>query len=199
VVVHLSLKDAKLRWKLWASVALMALLGVIFYQFCPAAGPVYVFPGYPRIPTVLLPSERLIPYLIPNCTPSVHLAMAVLALLYAKSCGRFCRAFAWVFVALTVFVTLGLGEHYFIDLVLAIPFAVGIESVVNGRRKKAYGFLLLVIAWEVALRFGWALHVPAAAALLLSGLTAVIPCLGPLRPSEARLAPIVEAARSSSR
>jgi len=34
---------------------------------------------------------------------------------------------AWTFVLLTAFSTLGTGEHYSVDLVAAVPFALGVQ------------------------------------------------------------------------
>lgn len=182
VVVHVALKDNKLRIRLWSAVALMGVLGVIFYYVCPAAGPIYVFKNYPQMPVVTAPAARMIPHLVPNCTPSVHLAMALLALFFAWRCARWCRNFGLAFLGATVLVTLGLGEHYVIDLVLGVPFAVAIEGMTyrEGRRR-AYACFLLVLAWEIALDKGWALRLPAPAALLLSCLTVAAPLAGMAR------------------
>jgi PAP2 superfamily len=191
VVVHLALPDRRLRWRLWTSVALMGLFGVIFYYFCPAAGPIYVFHEYPRIPAVDAPVVKFIPNLIPNCTPSVHLAMALLVLLYSRLCGRAWQVLGWVFLGLTVLVTLGLGEHYVIDLVLGVPFAGAIDGLADRkRRRKAYACFLLVLVWEVALCHGLALYLPAPVAFLLSCLTVAAPFAGPLYHGKPRLAVI---------
>jgi hypothetical protein len=61
-----------------------------------------------------------------------------------------------------VFATLGLGEHYFVDLVAAFPFALMIQaacamnvSILNARRMVPFlvGFGLM-LAWVVLLRWG---------------------------------------------
>jgi hypothetical protein len=193
VVIHLCLREPKLRWRLWISVALMGVFGVIFYYFCPAGGPVHAFAGFPRLPAITSPATRVKPHLIPNCVPSVHLAMAMLVLFFARHCNRACRTFTWIFLALTILVTLGLGEHYVIDLVLGVPFAVAIAGLTDrAGRARAYACFLLVLAWEVALAHGWALYLPTAAALLLSGLTIAVPFTPPLRLGQPQLAPIPE-------
>jgi hypothetical protein len=148
VAVYLALRDDGLRRRLCASFALMGLSGVVFYQFCPAAGPHYVFHEYPWVVPTLSPQVKLLPHLILNAVPSVHLAMAVLVLLYARYCSKLCQSLAWVFLALTVLVTLGLGEHYVIDLVLGVPFAVAIDCVTDrSQRRRAYACFLLVLVW----------------------------------------------------
>jgi hypothetical protein len=46
------------------------------------------------------------------------------------------RVLATVFLALTLLATLGLGEHYPIDLVVALPFAVAAMSACVGQYQK---------------------------------------------------------------
>jgi hypothetical protein len=193
VAVYLALNDSKLRRKLCISVALMGLFGAIFYHFCPAAGPIYVFHEYPRLPVLSSPEVRLLPHLVLNATPSVHLAMALLVLLYSRYCSRLCQVFGWVCLALTVLTILGLGEHYVIDLVLGVPFAAAIDGLPDrSRRRKAYGCFLLVLVWEFALCHGLALHIPAPVALLLSCMTVAAPFAPRLQTSESGLAAVAE-------
>jgi hypothetical protein len=65
------------------------------------------------------------------------------------------------FLVFTIFATMGIGEHYSIDLVVAFPFAVFLQGVCalglrwNDRARVAavvYG-LLLTLGWIGALRF----------------------------------------------
>ena len=71
------------------------------------------------------------------------------------------RGIALAFVIFTVFATMGTGEHYSIDLVVAFPFAVFLQGLCalslrwNDRARVAavlYG-LLLTLGWIGALRF----------------------------------------------
>jgi hypothetical protein len=176
VVVYLALRDGRLRRRLCASFALMGLSGAIFYHFCPAAGPIYVFRDYPWTVPTSTPEVKFIPHLVFNAVPSLHMAMAMLALLYSRYCSRLCQAFGWVCLVLTVLVTLGLGEHYVIDLILGVPFIVAIDSVWDRRlRRKAYGCFLLLLVWEFALCHGLALQVPTPVGLLLCCITLAVP------------------------
>ena len=61
---------------------------------------------------------------------------------------------ATVFLALTLLATLGLGEHYLIDLVVALPFAVAATSACVRQYRKAIVAGVLMLAWLVYLRFG---------------------------------------------
>jgi len=53
------------------------------------------------------------------------------ALLIAFNCRqfRYLRWLAYAYAAVTVFGTLGTGEHYFIDLVVACPFTVAMQAL----------------------------------------------------------------------
>ena len=79
------------------------VLGSLLYLLCPAVGPVWAqTPGAPR-----------------NCMPSMHLTWALLLFCYSP---RWLRPFAAIFALLTALATLGLGEHYVLALVAALPF-----------------------------------------------------------------------------
>jgi hypothetical protein len=47
----------------------------------------------------------------------------------SKGLARWVRAIAMLFVVLTVMATLGTGEHYFIDLVIAFPFSLMVQAL----------------------------------------------------------------------
>jgi hypothetical protein len=65
-------------------------------------------------------------------------------------------------VVFTVFATLGTGEHYFVDLIVAFPFALFMQALCatalpwsDKRRQLALLFgLFTVLGWFLALRFG---------------------------------------------
>jgi len=70
------------------------------------------------------------------------------------------RAAGLLFVTLTVFATLGSGQHYLVDLVASLPFALTVQSVASCRTSKqrwgtaaAVGFGL-TIAWLILVRHG---------------------------------------------
>jgi hypothetical protein len=74
------------------------------------------------------------------------------------------RALALLFVFITVFDTLGTGEHYLIDLVVALPFAVFIQALCTNwlplrspaRRTPLVGGAALTLLWLAAVRYGTA-------------------------------------------
>jgi hypothetical protein len=185
VAVYLSLpQNVGPRWhrKLWLSFPLLGISGVIFYQVCPAAGPIYRFSeAFPfTIPVVGSPHPKLMPFSLLNATPSVHFAIALLLLLYSRHCMRAVQIGAVIFVLVTALATLGLGEHYFIDLIVAVPFTVGVDGISDllhdrGQRRRVYTCFSVVLLWEMALCQGWALELSAPIVWLFSIITVIVP------------------------
>jgi hypothetical protein len=110
-----------------------SLLGYLLYSLVPAAGPVDLFPS--RFPNSAPPLSalELVPSAIPagiprNAMPSLHLAWAVLLWWNARSSGILLRAGYLLYLALTILATLGSGEHYLIDLVVAVPFTLAVQA-----------------------------------------------------------------------
>jgi len=143
-------------------------VAVVFYNLLPACGPVYLlgskFPLFPLsgqqvkemvLQPVLVSGAR-------NAFPSLHLAWALLAWWYAEGLSYLTKLFLLLFLAGTVLATLGLGEHYFIDLVAAFPFALMIHAgcalhipwLDQRRRIPFLGGALLMVGWIALLRFG---------------------------------------------
>jgi membrane-associated phospholipid phosphatase len=64
---------------------------------------------------------------VPNCMPSMHMTWALLLAWNARS--RWLKITLWTYAVLVAFSTIGLGEHYYIDLMGAVPFTVGLQWV----------------------------------------------------------------------
>jgi hypothetical protein len=79
-----------------------------------------------------------------------------------------------VFVVLTLTATLALGEHYVVDLVVAVPFTAFVISFVDRRFQAAAGSMALVLAWISALRLAPASVASVPAAFLLACLGTVL-------------------------
>lgn len=77
-----------------------------------------------------------------------------------RYCGRRVIAGTGVFLLLTLLCTLGRGEHYVIDLIVAVPFAAGLWVLAERRWVRAGLAMLIVSLWCVALNQGWALTLP---------------------------------------
>lgn len=119
-------RDRQDRLRLWKVLALASALGVACYQLVPACGPAHAFSGqFPfRLPQAglgLMAVDAIHPR---DCMPSLHYTWTLLCLWYGKKyCMRWAVPLLWFYFSVTAFATLASGEHYYIDLVAAVPFA----------------------------------------------------------------------------
>jgi hypothetical protein len=150
-------------------VALLATgpIGVVFYNLLPALGPAHLFAGeFPWRPLSIAQAARLFlePVALagpPNAIPSLHMAWVLLVWWYSRGLSWWERSIAFLFLFFTVLATMGTGEHYFVDLIVAFPFAVLIEALFafsvplkNPVRAMPLVFgLLATLAWLLGLRF----------------------------------------------
>lgn len=113
-----------------AAFLLTGPIGIIFYNIFPAMGPVHLvrnsFPWHPfsadMFRRVLL--EAVAIHGPRNAIPSLHMGWVLLTWWYSKGLSVVERSITMLFVVFTVCATMGTGEHYLIDLVLAYPFAI---------------------------------------------------------------------------
>jgi hypothetical protein len=173
VAGHLRARSSRV-YSVMLGLLILGPLGIFFYNLLPANGPRYLFefllPNHPRaFPLNPLPMSlaiRFEPDAMPipgfrNAIPSLHMAWALMAWWYSRSLGLGTRLFTLVFVAFTFLATLGTGEHYFIDLVVAVPFALMVEAAVeykiplrDPRRLHALlGGLMITLVWMALLSF----------------------------------------------
>jgi hypothetical protein len=142
-------------------------VGILFYNLFPVSGPRALF-GH-RFPFIPLPYERLVRVILEpaaiagvrNGMPSLHLAWTLLAWWYSRKLSPIERAIAFLFLGLTAFATMGTGEHWLADLVVAFPFALMIRALCayelplnDARRRTAFLFgLVATLAWMLLLRY----------------------------------------------
>jgi hypothetical protein len=96
-----------------------------------------------------------------NAIPSLHMAWVLLVWWNSKGLSRWIRVIALAFVIFTVLATLGTGEHYFVDLVVAFPFAVMVQALCfyplsfrSGSRRAAFLFgAFASLAWMALISF----------------------------------------------
>jgi PAP2 superfamily protein len=182
VVVYLAVPEF-VRRKYLAAVACTGCMIMPLYALCPGAGPAYLFQlrdhyPYPwSVPIPLLhPHSTFLPAgLQLNTTPSGHITWA---LLFFWFCLNYSRKRVTVAVGaiavLTVIATLGLGEHYVIDLILSVPFAAAVWALVEKQWKRAGVLMAILIAWLVGLREGWVIPMPVPVVWLLCGVTMLV-------------------------
>jgi PAP2 superfamily len=142
----------------------------LLYNFLPAAGPHYVFgEAFPNaMPEAAAVKLALVPLgeAARNAVPSMHIACALLISWCCAAMPRWVRAAAALYLALTVLATLGFGEHYVVDLVAAVPYALALAAICatdvgqalspanRGRKGAAALGVALTLAWMAALRYG---------------------------------------------
>lgn len=143
------------------------IFGYFLYLVFPAAGPRYVagpeFPGSPLSLSALRELKlRAVPLnwtISRNAMPSLHAAWALLIWFNCKPFSRWVRALGLMFVFVTLFDTLGTGEHYLIDLVVAFPFAVAIQALCTRaiplrlRLIAIVGGFSFCLVWSLLLRY----------------------------------------------
>jgi hypothetical protein len=140
-------------------------LGFCLYFVVPAAAPAFLFRAdFPwHVPSLQWTSVR--PAVLPgdaprNAMPSLHFGWALLMFWNTRLNRWWIRFFAAAYLIVIFASTLGLGEHYLIDLVVALPFALTIQALCTRStanlfaRDSAVAFGATVTAgWILLLRF----------------------------------------------
>ena len=136
-------------------------LGAIFYNMFPALGPIHLlahnFPGRP-LPLEVVSHLFLEPVALNgprNAIPSLHAAWIFLVLYYSRRLSIPEKIGADLFVIFTLLATLGTGEHYFIDLIVAVPFALLVVALTQWLVGRGRTVLLAPIGSSLALILGW--------------------------------------------
>ena len=139
---------------------------LLLYHVYPVAGPVYAFgaafpaslpagPELDGIRSLMVRGAR-------NGVPSMHFAWALALWLNSRFLGvPWVRALFAAWLGLTVLSTLAMGEHYLVDLVVAVPLVIGVIALCaldlpwRGARARAVWIGMgLTLAWIALLRFG---------------------------------------------
>lgn len=163
-------------------------LGFAVYHLCPASGPIYafraVFPyATPRAEDIS-PLPAVLTGLPRNCVPSLHTTWALFLVWHARPKGAVATALAVIWLVFTEMATLGLGEHYVADLVVAVPFAVAVDALARHgtplsrpeRHRPIVMGCLLVAIWVIAIRDPYAKLAGApVVALALAAVTVAVP------------------------
>jgi hypothetical protein len=118
----------------------LTLLALFCYVIFPASGPLYAFGGFPRMPVF---SPHVLHLTAPpNCIPSVHLTLALL-ILYFLWPWKAVRIFGAAYLLLIAFAALASGEHYFVDLLTALPFTAAVLYLGGASIRERGGEILL--------------------------------------------------------
>ena len=150
---HISLAKSKLN--VLKLNILNPIIGCSLYFLYPAMGPKYAFPSFPQLPGTVPLGAALIEG-IPNAMPSLHIATTLLVFFLARP-WRWLRWITGVYLVVMLFAVVSNGEHYMVDIIVAIPYALmimALASNTNVRKpaiKVSAGMLGL---WLLVLRFG---------------------------------------------
>ncbi len=160
---------ADLRWLF----VTLGLLGFLMYQICPASGPVYLidkgFPTEaPNLSGLALIAAAPAKAASRNAMPSLHVGWALLLFWSLRSRPILVRAAGFLYLTLTILATLGLGEHYLVDLMVAPAFALIVQAFctrdhsIQKELSLAIG-AVIGLTWLIAFRSGMALSIPSGA------------------------------------
>jgi hypothetical protein len=144
------------------------VIGYSLFWFYPVVGPDFILHD-PSILTssiaqrVGLTDREQISEIPRNCMPSLHCAWAFLFIWNPVVCPPMLRWCARMFMALTVLAAIEIGRHWFIDIVVALPLAVAVQSLCDTRFSlhdprrlvPILGGATLIAFWFVALRLEW--------------------------------------------
>ena len=158
------------RFSILLGFLVIAVIGNGVYHLFPAVGPIYAFHGL--FPDAPLPAQQMahvnvVPFFLDpqfprNAVPSLHFSWALFIWWNLRRYGKVCEFFSLVFLGLTFLATLGLGEHYLVDLVISFPFTLAIQALMTRRlplrfppKVAALSFgIACTAAWLVLLRYG---------------------------------------------
>jgi hypothetical protein len=152
----------------WLSVAL-GIVGFLLYQVSPASGPVYLFSkdfpfhvpdltGLAIQPAWLQPAAR-------NGMPSLHVGWTLLLFWNMRRRSWWMGLIAATYLTLTALATLGFGEHYLADLMVAPALALAIQAACTRTNARFRWVAMstgaaIALAWLIAFRTGAVLRIP---------------------------------------
>lgn len=139
--------------------AIGGLLSIPLYIAVPAVGPVYYaqggFPGtMPDVSTLqngaLFFKNQMIER---NSMPSLHATWVILCFLALRQSPIKYRVLGALYVLATFIFTIGMGEHYLLDWVIALPLVLFIRALTSDYQLR--GFRLVSIFLGGATLIGW--------------------------------------------
>jgi len=125
-----------------AAFVLAGVLGTALYHFFPVAGPRFAFPdGIPDPHSVSSAAAFLDQNVVRNGMPSLHTGWAFLIMINAGGLPKWFRIATVAYLAAMLLATLATGQHYLVDLIVALPFAVAVQAITVEfwRGRNAYG------------------------------------------------------------
>ena len=127
----------KVSWHILTVLLLAGVAGWLLYNVVPATGPIYAFGkdfpwgglAYKDLSTFAL-QKMSISTRHPKETGCPHCMWRGLCCCFgiAEGLRGFCVRLSCSMSCLTVFATLGSGQHYLVDLIVSLPFALGVQA-----------------------------------------------------------------------
>lgn len=134
-------RDKKSRaLNIWRVILLPFFIAWICYTWIPAAGPGFIwsddYPAHVPLVSSVQSAWAFVTFAPRNAMPSMHFSGAILVLMIAAALRKkWLFALSVPFVVITVWATLALGQHYLIDLVVAISFAPALGLLLTNTPK----------------------------------------------------------------
>ena len=128
-------RDERRAGELMSRWVVASLIGWAMFFVLPGVGPDVAFYSVsgigPPPPDTVRPAvmAMLLDTVPRNAMPSLHTVWVLLLVMVAWRMSRAWFVAAVIFAAATLFATLGLREHYLIDLVVAVPLAVSVYAL----------------------------------------------------------------------
>ena len=164
----------RISWYMLTVLLVAGVGGWLLYNVVPGTGPIYAFGQdfpwkalpYPDLPRFVLGKMTIATTIPRNAMPSLHVGWAVLLCWNSRKLPVALRSALLVFLIFTVFATLGSGQHYLVDLVGSLPFALTVQAAAymafrnqfSARRFRlitaALAGVALTSIWLAIVRFG---------------------------------------------
>jgi hypothetical protein len=199
VAVFVKQPSRDLQTRVLLAILAAGVSGFLLYRVSPAVGPKDAFavlsPGsLPRFGVADVKPIWTPGHVPRNGMPSLHAAWAALILFNMAGFTRRGRAVLGAFVGFSLWAAVARYQHWVLDLVVAVPFAVAIQLAIAGQpgRSPSRSWIgaavcgLIVLGWLVGLREGVFLEVSSWLSWLAVLSTLVLPLWlarpGPSRP-----------------
>jgi hypothetical protein len=162
-------ESKRISWYMLTVLLLAGFGGWLAYNVVPGTGPIYAFgQGFPWNPphkdlsTFALQTMPISTGIPRNAMPSLHVGWVVLLCWNSRGFSRLLRTALFLYLVLTMIATLGSGQHYLVDLVVSLPFALTVQStaayIFGEKSRRKLGTVLtgfaLTTAWLMLVRFG---------------------------------------------
>lgn len=145
--------------------------GPMLYALVPACGPVYAFRAQWIHPPAIEPTKIHLAGM-PNAFPSLHLATALVLVLFAR--GGVWRTIALIFLAGTAMATLSTGEHYVIDLFAGMAFGCFAAAIGSLQFRRGLVYLGVALVWSLAVRYEYAVLIAHSSVLWIMAVLTIL-------------------------